>query len=206
VREALAAAGSRSTGLDIACCEGWFCHRLLDWGASRVVGVDIREVNVRRARLVAAQLDLGPEQLEVRLGDVHSLDPAGLGVFDVVLVLGLIYHLEDPVGALRVARRLTRGLCVIETQLTRQDEPIPWVSPPDYEMRSVPSFAANLEVDSEASPLASAPGVLSLVPNRAAVEQMAAAAGFARVEAVEPPPGADQRFVSGDRGVFLASV
>jgi len=33
VREALAAAGPEATALDLACCEGWFSHRLLEWGA-----------------------------------------------------------------------------------------------------------------------------------------------------------------------------
>ena len=38
--------------------------------------------------------------------------------FDVTLMLGLLYHVENPVGALRLARALTRRACVIETQVT----------------------------------------------------------------------------------------
>jgi hypothetical protein len=37
VREALGAGGA-GTAIDIACSEGWFAHRLLDWGAEHVVG------------------------------------------------------------------------------------------------------------------------------------------------------------------------
>ena len=33
-------------------------------------------------------------------------------------MLGLLYHVENPVGALRLARALTRRACVIETQVT----------------------------------------------------------------------------------------
>ena len=54
-------------------------------------------------------------------GDVFDSRPRGLGQFDVVLLLGLIYHVEDPTGAIRLARGCTRGVCAIETQLTRQN-------------------------------------------------------------------------------------
>jgi 2-polyprenyl-3-methyl-5-hydroxy-6-metoxy-1,4-benzoquinol methylase len=54
VRAALEAAGEGAVALDLACNEGWFSHRLLEWGASKVVGVDVRESNVRRARLLRA--------------------------------------------------------------------------------------------------------------------------------------------------------
>ena len=37
-------------------------------------------------------------------GDIHQQSPEQLGQFDVVLMLGLLYHLENPVGALRVCR------------------------------------------------------------------------------------------------------
>ena len=52
VRTALLAAGPDACALDLACNEGWFSHRLLEWGAKRVVGVDIRSDNIRRANLV----------------------------------------------------------------------------------------------------------------------------------------------------------
>src|SRR6476661_8717518 len=43
VRAALTAAGPEATALDLACNEGWFSQRLLEWGAQRVVGLDVRE-------------------------------------------------------------------------------------------------------------------------------------------------------------------
>jgi len=78
-RAALEAAGTGATAIDLACSEGWFSHRLLEWGAGRVVGVDLREVNVRRARLVRDHFGLPAEQLELVQGDVLDLDPGALG-------------------------------------------------------------------------------------------------------------------------------
>jgi 2-polyprenyl-3-methyl-5-hydroxy-6-metoxy-1,4-benzoquinol methylase len=103
VRAALRDAGPNATALDLACNEGWFSQRLLDWGASRVVAVDVREFNLRRARLLRDHYGIADAQLELRQADVFDLDPADLGQFDVVLLLGLIYHVENPMGVIRLA-------------------------------------------------------------------------------------------------------
>src|SRR5712691_10924867 len=85
VRAALAQAGPEAIALDLACNEGWFSHRLLEWGASRVVAIDIREHNIRRAALLRDHFDIPAERLELRQADVFELDPASLGKYDVVL-------------------------------------------------------------------------------------------------------------------------
>lgn len=205
IREALEAAGPHATALDIACCEGWFAHRLLEWGAERVVGIDIREVNIRRAELVREHFGVPPERLSFQHCDVFDLDLDALGEFDVVLLLGLLYHLEDPMGAMRRARALTRSLCVAESQLTRQERPIIHGNGrPDVLFTAEASFAAVFEVYEEDSQLSSADGILSLIPNRSAFEQMARIAGFADVELAQPRADHDRQYVRGDRAVLLA--
>jgi tRNA (mo5U34)-methyltransferase len=47
------------------------------------------------------------DELETELGDVFALGAPRLGRFDVVLNLGPIYHVEDPIGAIRRARERT---------------------------------------------------------------------------------------------------
>src|SRR5947209_7938441 len=124
VRDALAAAGPQARALDLACNEGWFSHRLLEWGAAEVLGIDARQENIHRATLLRDHFRIGEPQLRLLTADVFDLDASNLGTFDVVLVLGLVYHLEQPLEAVRIARSLTRRLCVLESQLTRQNEPI----------------------------------------------------------------------------------
>ncbi|MDQ3587045.1 MAG: class I SAM-dependent methyltransferase [Actinomycetota bacterium] len=205
VREALAAAGPDATALDLACCEGWFSHRLLEWGARRVVGVDVRELNIRRAELVREHFGIDRERLSFVRADVFELDPEDLGRFDVVLVLGLIYHLEDPTGALRRARALTRSLCAIESQLTRQSRPIiHGTGSPDAFSEAEASFAAVVEPDAVSNPLASVTGILSLIPNRAALDTLTRAAGFGEVEFLQPSPDHDVQYLRGDRAVVVA--
>ena len=122
LRDALAAAGPDATAIDLACSEGWFAHRLLEWGARQVVGIDVRPENIRRAELVRDHLGLDRRRLRFKTADVMKL--RARQPFTVVLCLGLIYHLENPIGALRIARSLTRGVCIVESQLTEQTEPI----------------------------------------------------------------------------------
>ncbi len=205
VRQVLAEAGPHARVIDLACNEGWFSHRVLDWGASSVLAVDIRPQVIHRAELVRAHFGISPDHLELRCADVFDLDTSELGTFDVVLCLGLIYHLENPVGALRVARALTKGICVIEAQLTQQNEPIMLGNGrSDIYEESPASWAARLETDWESNMLASAGGVVSFTPNRAALLQAADAAGFGGLEVAKASPGHNRQYVLGDRAVLLA--
>jgi tRNA (mo5U34)-methyltransferase len=53
---------------------------------------------------------------EVVVGDFMTIDPAAVGTFDVVLFMGVIYHVEEPLTALRRVREFTRGVAAIETE------------------------------------------------------------------------------------------
>jgi cephalosporin hydroxylase len=201
----LRAAGPAARALDLACNEGWFCHRLLEWGAAEVVGIDIREKNVRRAELMRDHLGVPAERLRLVRGDVLQSAPEQYGTFDVVLLLGLVYHVEDPIGAMRRAAALTRRLCVVESQLTRQTDPIEFgYGSTGTLLRSSAGFAMLVEPDRETDSLAAREGVASLVPNRAALEAGARVAGFPRVDRAEPREGHNPQYVDGDRAVILA--
>lgn len=205
VRATLSAAGPKATVLDLACNEGWFSHRMLDWGASYVLGIDVRPQVIRRAELLRAHFGIPRERLELRCGDVFGLSAAELGMFDVVLCLGLIYHLENPIGAMRLARAVTRGVCVIESQLTRQEEPIVLGNGQSDLFEETPaSFAARVETDHSGNPLASWGGVVSLTPNRAALIQAAEAAGFVELELARADARHNRQYVLQDRAVLLA--
>ena len=205
VRETLAAAGPSARALDLACCEGWFSQRLLDWGAHEVLGVDIRAQSIRRAELVRDHLGLDAARLRFRTADVLDLVPEDIGRFDVVLCLGLVYHVEHPMGVLRGARSLTRGLCAIESHTARVETPalFGFGSRQAFEVTDA-VLAVHSEPDQATNPLASAGGSLSFCPNPAALRLMATTAGFADVRRAEPGPGHDPDFHTGDRTVLLA--
>ncbi|NIU06293.1 MAG: methyltransferase domain-containing protein, partial [Gammaproteobacteria bacterium] len=76
-------------------------------GADRVLAVDrfawdtfgMQEFLDAKARLGSS--------VEHRRMDVHELDPDEIGQFDLVLLLGVFYHLRNPLQALEAIRRVT---------------------------------------------------------------------------------------------------
>jgi hypothetical protein len=120
--------------------------------------------------------------------------------------LGLLYHLENPMGALRQLRKITQKLCILETQLTRLNTAVESGWGRESEFLQLPgSLAIYLETDMEQNRLASYRS-LSFIPNIAAVRQMLEVAGFSRVVQVEAKPGMNAQYLRNDRGVFLAFV
>jgi tRNA (mo5U34)-methyltransferase len=107
--------------LDLACHEGYFALQFALHGCREVLGIDAREEHVTNAALIR---DLhGLKNLTFKCGNVLELAGTGLGGFDVVLMLGLLYHVPDIIGVLRAARALTKGVCLIETQLAPELPP-----------------------------------------------------------------------------------
>jgi tRNA (mo5U34)-methyltransferase len=202
VRQALRDAGPDATALDLACSEGWFAHQLLDWGAAHVTGIDVRDVNIRRANEVRDNLGLPGDRLRFEVADVYDLTAERWGQFDVVLCLGLVYHLENPVGAIRIARDLTRRLCVIESQLTEQNALIrSGVGVTDQFEELEASFGAKFEPAQSDHPIASFGGVISLVPNRAALLLSMSVAGLRDVTLLPVPADGNAQYTGAHRGV-----
>ncbi len=174
------------SALDLACHEGWFSQHVAAMGFESTLGLDARAEHVADARLVAAACGAGNVRFEQC--DVHAADAATLGQFDLVLCLGLIYHLENPVGALRVARSLTRGLCLIETQVAPGLSG--WI---DYGHHSfvkpiIGSFAIVDETEETHGPETSTTGIC-LVPSLDALLWILRKVGFARAEVLPVPVG-----------------
>jgi tRNA (mo5U34)-methyltransferase len=55
-------------------------------------------------------------KVESVVGDFMTMDLEPLGTFDVVLYLGVLYHIKDPFTALRRLAQVTKGMAVIETE------------------------------------------------------------------------------------------
>lgn len=64
--------------------------------------------------------DLAREVLQSRVeavvGDLMKTEPESIGQFDVVLYLGVLYHMENPLESLRRVRQVTKEIAVIETE------------------------------------------------------------------------------------------
>jgi tRNA (mo5U34)-methyltransferase len=80
--------------LDIGAWDGWFTFELERRGA-QVMAVD--STAIERFRIAR---DLLGSQAAYRIDDVCRLSPAQIGHFDIVLFLGVLYHLKHPMLAL----------------------------------------------------------------------------------------------------------
>lgn len=111
--------------LDIGAWDGFFSFECERRRASHVVASDWFCWNGRgKQGFEIARAALGSNVEDVFL-KVEDITPEGLGTFDVVLFLGVLYHAEDPMRYLRIVRSVCKGLAVVETVVDALDYPRP---------------------------------------------------------------------------------
>ena len=97
--------------LDIGCNSGWFSFDLAERGIRAVHGVDLRPNNIAQARYLRDYFGLDNAEFEV--ADAMSFDETQQ--WDVVLNLGLLYHVTDPLELLHRTYQLCRRFAVVDT-------------------------------------------------------------------------------------------
>jgi SAM-dependent methyltransferase len=107
---------------DLGCLEGGFSVGFAREGCE-VVGVEVRPDNLEKCRLAAEQL--GTERLSFVGGDVKEFTAGRFGTFDVVLALGILYHLDDPVQWIAQVAEATRGVLFLDTHFAPDSESLP---------------------------------------------------------------------------------
>jgi SAM-dependent methyltransferase len=107
--------------LDLACLEGLYAIELARQEAS-VVAIEGREANIAKARFARDVLSL--DKLDLIQDDVRNLNRERYGEFDVVLCLGIIYHLDaaDLFPFIARVAEVCRGFAVIDTHVSLEPE------------------------------------------------------------------------------------
>ena len=154
--------------LDVGAWDGFFSFEAERRGAQRVVAADAFAWNganwSTKEGFELAREALGSRVEDVDV-DVMKLDPVELGTFDLVLCLGVLYHLRDPLGGLERVASVTRDRLVLETHVdctyTRRPTAALY---PSHELRDDPTNWWG--------------------PNPEAVAGMLRAVGFSHVEVV----------------------
>lgn len=119
--------GGRSV-LDIGAWDGFFSFEAERRGAARVLATDsycwsgegwgTKEGFETARRILGSRV----EDLEI---DVMDLSPERVGTFDVVLFVGVLYHLRHPLLALERVSSVAADLLVIDTHTALVDDPRP---------------------------------------------------------------------------------
>lgn len=109
------------TVLDVGAWDGFFSFEAERRGAARVVALDTFSWRARgdhtgKAGFELARRALGSNVEDVEV-DVLDISPQTVGQFDVVLFLGVLYHLRHPFLAIEKLRQVTRELLILETHV-----------------------------------------------------------------------------------------
>jgi tRNA (mo5U34)-methyltransferase len=104
---------SGARALDIGCNAGFYSFELARRGA-HVLAIDIDPHYLRQAAWAGERLGLG-DRVELRQLGVYDLDLLDEGSFDVVLFLGVLYHLRHPLLALDLVAQTVRDILVVQT-------------------------------------------------------------------------------------------
>lgn len=103
-----------ATVLDVGCNAGFYSIEMKRRGADRVLGIDVDPRYLAQARLAA---ECSKVEIELRQMSVYDIGQIGER-FDLVLFMGVLYHLRHPLLALDLIREhVARDLVVVQSML-----------------------------------------------------------------------------------------
>lgn len=110
--------------LDIGAWDGYFSFLAEKRGASEVVAVDTTawqksEFGSWKNGTKKAGFEFARETLKSKVIDkeieILDLSPENVGTFDLILCLGILYHMEDPWKVIKILSKITKKSLIIET-------------------------------------------------------------------------------------------
>jgi len=105
---------SDKTLCDVGCNTGFFLYEIYKKiKLKKVVGVEPRIKNLEKAKFIANFFKLPKNRYILKKMDV--LSSKKIEKFDIVIMPGVLHHLDDHVLALRNLFKMTKDLCIIET-------------------------------------------------------------------------------------------
>lgn len=162
------------TVLDLGCNAGFYAIEMKRRGAERVLGVDFDERYLAQARFAAGTLGLDIEFRRLSVYDVAQLGER----FDVVIFMGVFYHLRHPLLALDLIREhVARDLLLFQSMQRGSTVVAPPMEDADFwetAMFDDPAFPQMYFIEHRYS----TDPTNWWIPNRAGAEAMLRSAGF----------------------------
>ena len=110
--------------LDIGCNAGFYSLEMKRRGAGRVLGIDFDDTYLAQARFAASVADLDVSFAKLSVYDVGALKER----FDLVLFMGVLYHLRHPLLALDLIREHVVGDLMVFQSMQRGSDQADGVS------------------------------------------------------------------------------
>lgn len=117
--------------LDIACNSGFWSIQAAMLGAD-VVGFDARPELIEQSNIVKDAT--GVDNVEFKLLNYFDMSPETLGTFDIVMNLGILYHLPDALDGLKRTLPMATKYVVLDTSVHVTTNPavyLRWEEPYD---------------------------------------------------------------------------
>ena len=114
--------------LDIGCNAGFYSLEMKRRGAARVLGIDCDDRYLAQGRLAA---EVAGVDIEFRKLDVYNVGALGER-FDLVIFMGVLYHLRHPLLALDLIREHVTDDLLLFQSMQRGSEQVDEVAP-DYD-------------------------------------------------------------------------
>ena len=197
---------SGKTVLDIGCNAGFYSIEMKRRGADRVVAIDFDERYLAQARLAAEVLEAEIEFQQLSVYEIGRLEEK----FDVVLFMGVFYHLRHPLLALDLIRQhAARDLLVFQSMIRGEESP--FEAEADYDFTNTqpfenPAFPRMYFIERK---YAGDP-TNWWAPNRSCVEAMLRSAGFhisgSSRERGFPVPGGKRRLGCSSRNLAFLNM
>ncbi|MGX8008946.1 TIGR04290 family methyltransferase [Mesorhizobium sp. ORM8.1] len=172
--DAIPADLSGKSVLDIGCNAGFYSIEMKRRGADRVLGIDFDEAYLAQARFASEIADCEIEFRQLSVYDVGALRET----FDIVLFMGVLYHLRHPLLALDLIRQHVAGdLMVFQSMQRGSSEALPLEENYHFWTRDLFDRAAFPKLHFIEHRYADDP-TNWWIPNRSCTEAMLRSAGF----------------------------
>lgn len=174
-RDALPADMTGKTVLDIGCNGGFYAMEMKRRGAKRVLGIDMEDLYLTQARFAAEQAGLDIEYRKMNVWEVGAIAER----FDLVIFMGVLYHLRHPLLALDLIHEHVAKDTLLFQSMQRGSRAVPELRD-DYDFQETAQFAeAGYPAMYFIEKNYSGDRTNWWVPNRACAEAMLRSAGFA---------------------------
>ena len=105
--------------LDLGCNAGFWSLCAARAGCDYVLGIDGRQMHVDQANFVFEVEGVEKDRYDFVAGDLFGLDFREIGRFDIVLCLGLMYHISKHVELMEKISEVSEDVLLIDTALAR---------------------------------------------------------------------------------------
>jgi tRNA (mo5U34)-methyltransferase len=177
------------TVLDLGCCQGFWSFHASRAGADRCVGIDSSEAFVSEAQAIALLLGMDNCEFRCRLLETAPWWEEQ-SRSEITLMLGVFYHLVDPIFVLRKAASLTSETLVVDTAILPGEGALLGLLPRNPEEPT--TCGSNLV------------SRLRVFPTKEALVSLIADAGFDQIECLDPNPAMPPEYLNGHRVSVIA--